>query len=48
MVRSENIRADALAFWNKKTQKWQLTGDVFPNYTCADCDGECSSIEITI
>ena len=41
---SEDVRRDADAVWNKKTQEWELCA-VYDNATCEECGGETRILE---
>lgn len=38
---SEEVRRDAYASWNTKTQEWELI-TTFDNTDCEQCGGQCS------
>lgn len=43
--KSSNVRRDAYASWNTKTQEWELAV-VFDQGYCEDCEEESHFIEI--
>lgn len=44
---SRDIRIDAFAKWNVRTQKWELD-QVFDDVHCNKCDGETSIKEVVL
>ena len=42
---SEDVRRDADAVWNKKTQEWELCA-VYDQATCEHCEGQARLVEV--
>jgi len=38
---SEDVLADAYAFWNAETQQWEVSNVFDKGAYCNNCDGEC-------
>lgn len=37
---SENISADAIAYWSKEEQEWKISGLMDEGHSCDDCGAD--------
>lgn len=42
---SDNISADAVAFWDAESQSWQVSGVMDDGHSCDDCGKDTALIE---